>query len=62
MKVVRKVDAALNFIELHPLLAVIGMTAIIVILRLFGIGKRLITWVAIIAMASGSIYIAKTMG
>jgi hypothetical protein len=47
---------------LHLLLAVIGMTAIIVILRLFGIGKRLITWVAIIAMASGSIYIAKTMG
>jgi len=47
---------------LHPLLSVIGMTAIIVILRLFGIGKKVITWAAIIAMASGSIYIAKTMG
>ena len=54
-------DAALNFIKLHPLLSIIGMTVIIVLLRVFGLGKKVITWAAIIAMASGSIYIAKTM-
>jgi len=54
-------DVILDFMKNHPFLAVIGMTAIIVILRLFGLGKKVITWAAIIAMASGSIYIAKTM-
>ena len=54
-------DDILNFIEMHPLLAAIGMTGIIIILRLFGIGKKLITWGAILIMAGGSVYLAKTM-
>jgi hypothetical protein len=55
-------DMILNFIEMHPLLAIIGMTSIIVILRLFGIGKKIITLGAILLIAGGSVYIAKTMG
>ncbi|MBT4587826.1 MAG: hypothetical protein HOG95_02110 [Rhodospirillaceae bacterium] len=55
-------DVIPNFIENHPLLAMIGMTAIVVILRLFGIGKKMITWGAIVLMAGGSVYLAKTMG
>ena len=62
MKVVQYMDVIPNFIENHPLLAMIGMTAIVVILRLFGIGKKMITWGAIVLMASGSVYLAKTMG
>lgn len=56
------VNALSSFIELHPVLSVLGMTIVIVILRLLGIGKKLITLGAIIAIAGGSIYLAKTMG
>ena len=51
-----------SFIELHPVLTVLGMTIVIVILRLLGIGKKLITLGAIIAIAGSSIYLAKTLG
>ena len=56
------VNALSSFIELYPVLSVLGMTIVIVILRLLGIGKKLITLGAIIAIAGGSIYLAKTMG
>jgi hypothetical protein len=62
MKAVQNMDFFLNFIELHPLLSMIVMTGVIIVLRLFGIGKKLITLGAIIVIAGGSIYIAKTMG
>lgn len=62
LKDVPVMDSVFSFVEMHPLLSILGMTGIIIILRLFGIGKKLITLGAILVMVGGSIYIAKTMG
>lgn len=55
-------DALINFIETQPLFAFIGLLVVLVLLRLFGIGKKIIIWGAILIMAGGSVFIAQTMG
>ena len=52
----------LEFLKMHLLMAVMALALVILILRLFGIGKKIFLWAAIFAMANGSIYFAKTMG